>query len=144
MRRLVGRKVLICLLVIGGAIAYVLVYSPPGQNHPGANGRQGINSSGSQLDQADKAALAAEPPRLPETSPPPGLPINAWGPRDTFHTIRKPWYVSSRQGDSLLAADEPVLGLVIGTEVRAYSTNQLNEHEMVLDEIAGTPVLVTY
>src|SRR5437879_6241840 len=83
-------------------------------------------------------------PRLPETQPPAGLPIVAWGKRGHFPVIRKPQYLTAEQGDRALARDEPVLGLVIGKEARAYSTNQLNEHEMVVDTIAGTPVLVTY
>jgi hypothetical protein len=81
---------------------------------------------------------------LPETDPPPGLSIIPYGKRDFFPVIRKPWYVTAKNGDALLDKDESVLGLIIGTEVRAYSTNQLTDHEMVLDEIAGVPVLVTY
>jgi Protein of unknown function (DUF3179) len=91
-------------------------------------------------DEADRES----PPRLPETQPPEGLPIVLWGKRDHFPVIRKPQYLTAKQGDRALAPDEPVLGLVIGDEARAYSTNQLNEHEMVIDTIAGTPVLVTY
>ena len=83
-------------------------------------------------------------PKLPETEPPPDLPIMPWGHRDLFPVIRNPWYVSARVGDTLLLDNEPVLGLVIGNQARAYSTNQLNEHEMVIDEISGTPVLVSY
>jgi len=82
--------------------------------------------------------------KLPETSPPPGLPIIPWGPRDLFPIIRKPSFVSAKEGKNLLAADEPVLGIALGGEARAYSTNHLNKHEMVIDEIAGTPILVTY
>jgi hypothetical protein len=37
-----------------------------------------------------------------------------------------------------------VLGLVLDGVARAYPTNQLNDHEMVVDDIGGTPVLVTY
>src|SRR5438105_11438771 len=81
---------------------------------------------------------------LPETSPPPGLPILAARPRDTFRVLRKPWLLSANQGDIMLVADEPVLGLVIHGDARAYSTNQLNDHEMVLDDVGGTPVLVSY
>jgi len=84
------------------------------------------------------------PPRLPETEPPPGLPIILWGKRDHFPVIRKPEYLTAQQGDRAMMPEEPVLGFVIGNEARAYSTNQLNEHEMVIDTIAGTPVLVTY
>jgi Protein of unknown function (DUF3179) len=89
---------------------------------------------------------ASDPPRpkLPETSPPLGLPIVNWGHRDFFPVIRKPVYVSAAAGDTLLLDTEPVLGVVVGTQARAYSTNQLNDHEMVIDEIAGVPVLVTY
>jgi hypothetical protein len=90
------------------------------------------------------APKVAELPKLPETAPPPGLPIVAWGPRDSFPVIRKPFFVSARQGDTELATDEPVLGLVLDGEARAYSTNQLNRHEMVVDQIGETPILVTY
>jgi hypothetical protein len=83
-------------------------------------------------------------PKLPETSPPPGLPIVPWGKRDHFPVIRRPEYWTVKQAEGSLAHDEPVLGLVIGSEARAYSTNQLNEHEMVIDTLADTPVLVTY
>ena len=83
-------------------------------------------------------------PKLPETPPPPGLPIVDWGHRDLFPIIRNPVHISAAEGDRLLLNTEPVLGVVIGKEARAYSTNQLNQHEMVIDEIAGVPVLVTY
>jgi hypothetical protein len=89
-------------------------------------------------------AESPEQPTLSETAPPPGLPIVAWGPRDSFPVIRKPFFVSARQGDTELATDEPVLGLVLDGEARAYSTNQLNRHEMVVDQVGDTPILVTY
>src|SRR5947207_8546389 len=78
-------------------------------------------------------------PRLPETEPPAGLPIVLWGKRDHFPVIRNPEYLTAKQGDRAMAPDEPVLGLVIGDEARAYSTNQLNKHEMVIDTIEGKP-----
>src|SRR5947209_11797078 len=70
---------------------------------------------------------------LPETQPPPGLPIVPWGRHELSPVIRQPKFLTAEQGDSALARDEPVLGLVIGGEARAYSTNQLNDHEMVVD-----------
>ncbi len=83
-------------------------------------------------------------PKLPETSPPPGLPIIVWGKRDHFPVIRNPEYWTAQQGDKALARDEPVLGVLIGVEAWAYSTNHLNDHEMLIDTLAGTPVLVSY
>jgi hypothetical protein len=100
--------------------------------------------AGEQRNSAEIASKLAERPTLPETAPPPGLPIVAWGPRDSFPVIRKPFFVSARQGDIELATDEPVLGLVLDGEARAYSTNQLNRHEMVVDRMGETPILVTY
>jgi hypothetical protein len=80
----------------------------------------------------------------PETEVPEGLPIVPYGKRHHFPEIRRPWYVTSKDADNTPGEDEPVLGLVVGKEARAFSTNQLNEHEMVIDELAGVPVLVTY
>jgi len=88
------------------------------------------------------APAAAEHPVREQ--PPPGLPIVPWGRRDHFPVIRHPNYVPAKEGDRLLAADEPVLGLVLGGQARAYSTNQLNDHEMVIDDVGGVPVLITY
>jgi len=106
--------------------------------------RNTTNSTSDKQESVESEANLESLPRLPETQPPAGLPIIAWGKRDHFPVIRRPQYLTAEQGDRALARDEPVLGLVIGDEVRAYSTNQLNDHEMVLDTIAGTPVLVSY
>ena len=89
------------------------------------------------------------PPFLPygpevETEVPKGMPIVPWGKRHHFPEIRKTWYVTPKDKAHAPAEDEPVLGVVVGKQARAFSTNQLNDHEMVLDEIAGVPVLVTY
>ena len=127
----------VCVALSAGLVVYLMTRAA--QSGPGDDSGVSAMSEIAELSQVNAA-----PPKLPETVPPAGLPISAWGPRDCFPVIRNPWYVSAQQGDSLLAADEPVLGAVIGDQARAYSTNQLNDHEMVLDEIAGTPVLVSY
>src|SRR5438309_1309451 len=140
MGRLALRCTLIGLPLLVAVIAYVLLHTPgsdAGKTNNGSDKRgepaRQMSKSSANLDDAMPLVGDSdqEPEKLPET-PPPGLPILAWGARDSFRVIRKPWYVSARQGDTMLADDEPVLGLVIGSEARAYSTNQLNEHEMVL------------
>jgi hypothetical protein len=117
-------------------------------NKRGHSVKQGTAVSAPAAGQEDSEIVNAIPdpplPRLPETQPPAGLPIVAWGKRGYFPVIRQPQYLTAEQGDRALARDEPVLGLVIGKEARAYSTNQLNDHEMVVDTIADTPVLVSY
>ena len=134
----VGALVLLC------AAAYLVVKLSSPTNGAEDHTYHAKTADQTSLAEADNDGPESQPAKLPETAPPPGLSIKAWSTRDCFPVIRRPWYVSARLGDTLLAPDEPVLGLVLGNEIRAYSTNQLNEHEMVLDEIAGTPVLVTY
>jgi len=80
----------------------------------------------------------------PKADVPPGLPIVAWGNRHHFPEIRNPWYVRADDEAHAPADDDPVLGVVIKGQARAYSTNQLNDHEMVIDELSGVPILVTY
>jgi hypothetical protein len=102
------------------------------------------NPRGNEEDTADTAPPSGLDISEPETEVPQGLPIVPWGKRHHFPEIRKPWYVPAQENASAPGEDEPVLGLVLGKQARAFSTNQLNDHEMVIDEIAGVPVLVTY
>ncbi len=115
--------------VLSTAGIYVLVFQPfhkPTGQRPSPNLPADLESS------------------EPETEVPEGLPIVPYGRRHHFPEIRRPRYVTSKETDNTPGEDEPVLGLVVGKEARAFSTNQLNEHEMVIDEIGGVPVLVTY
>src|SRR5260370_18902069 len=74
-----------------------------------------------------EAVLAPRKGKLPETEPPPGLPILAWGTRDLFPTIRNPQFLTAEQGEAALAKDEPGLGLALRQEALAYSHNQLTK-----------------
>jgi hypothetical protein len=130
MRGLVVRTACVCLVVAVAASAFLWLARPHGRGRA-ARGRQEVTES------------TRSQPQEPDL-PPPGLPILASRPRDWFPVIREPHYLSVTEAAGIIDDREPVLGLVLGGQVRAYSTNQLNRHEMVLDEIAGTPVLVTY
>ncbi len=129
------------LLLIAGVIGCSLggKEKSKGANQDTSSALSVAEKAETSFDKADSSL-----PKLPETSPPPGLPIIPWGKRDHFPVIRRPEYWTLKQAEGNLAHDEPILGLVIGNEARAYSTNQLNEHEMVIDTLADTPVLVTY
>jgi len=65
-------------------------------------------------------------------------------PRDFFRPINRPRYLSIEDADTLMSEDEVVLGLVFGGKYLAYPINLLNEHEMVREEIGGTPLLITW
>src|SRR5438132_3553112 len=134
------RFMLIGVPLLAAAAAFALLHPT---SRDGQTSREQKTQPNTRPQESTNATMPEEV-ALPDTPPPPGLPILASRPRDTFRVIRKPWLLSANQGDVMLTDEEPVLGLVIHGDARAYSTNQLNDHEMVLDEVGGTPVLVTY
>ena len=58
--------------------------------------------------------------------------------------IEDPRFVDGETGDLQMAAEEPVFGLDIGGEARAYSLWQLDRHEIVNDEIGGVALAATW
>ncbi len=70
--------------------------------------------------------------------------IRSGGPgKDGIPAIDNPRFVSAADRSNL-ADDEPVIGLVIGEEAKAYSLRVLMWHEIVNDVAGGIPVTVTY
>ena len=65
-------------------------------------------------------------------------------PRDAIPAIDDPEFESVREADSHFAADELVIGVVGEREQRAYSTWQLDRHEIVNDTFEGRPIAVTW
>jgi hypothetical protein len=65
-------------------------------------------------------------------------------PRDFFRCITRPIYLTVAEAALSMSPDEVVIGLDIEGDIRSYPINYLNDHEMVQDEIGGTPVLVTW
>jgi len=66
------------------------------------------------------------------------LPVGA------IPAIDDPEFVSGAEAELQMRAEEPVLGVVIGGEARAYSLWQLDAHEIVNDEIAGSAIAATW
>ncbi|WP_206608884.1 DUF3179 domain-containing protein [Notoacmeibacter marinus] len=64
-------------------------------------------------------------------------------PKDGIPAIDKPRFEPASQIDDL-GKSEPVMVLRHGGEVRAYPMRIMMYHEIVNDEVAGTPVAVTY
>lgn len=63
-------------------------------------------------------------------------------PFDGIAPVYEPQFVSAQ--DSPLLADELVMGVSIDGESKAYPVTVLRFREMVDDEIAGWPILVTW
>jgi hypothetical protein len=64
-------------------------------------------------------------------------------PRDGIPSIDNPKFVEAA-GHSGLADNEPVIGLSISGDARAYPLRVLTWHEIVNDTVGGIPVAVTY
>ncbi len=62
--------------------------------------------------------------------------------RDAIRPIYEPAMVPA--GEVSYADDELVMGIAIDGEAKAYPVGVLNSREMVNDELAGIPILVTW
>ena len=73
-----------------------------------------------------------------------GSPILTVLPVDAIPAIDNPRYVSVGEADRFMRPDEPVLGITDGKVAKAYSTWQLNHHEIVNDSLGDLPLAVTW
>jgi hypothetical protein len=64
-------------------------------------------------------------------------------PRDAIPAIRRPASLPAREASHVRDAD-PVVGVVLGGEARAYPVRMLQQHEVVNDALGGVAVAVTY
>jgi hypothetical protein len=69
--------------------------------------------------------------------------ISGGPPKDGIPSIDTPEFVAVAKATDL-AATEPVIGLVIAGDARAYPLRILIRHEIVNDTVGGVPVAVTY
>ena len=65
-------------------------------------------------------------------------------PPDAIPAIDNPEFVRGAQAAAQMLPDEPVLGIVVADEARAYSLWHLEAHEIVNDRIAETDVAITW
>jgi hypothetical protein len=63
---------------------------------------------------------------------------------DAIPSIRTPSFVTGAEAAAQMNPDEPVIGVVIDGEAHAYSTWQLDAHEIVNDRIAGSAIAATW
>ena len=66
------------------------------------------------------------------------------GPYDIIPAIDAPVFVSRQEAEAFMDDGEPVLGLVVNGEARAYSLYHLDHHEIVNDTVGGRAVAVTW
>ena len=65
-------------------------------------------------------------------------------PKDGIPSIDKPVFVSLDEAAAEIPDSEPVIGLIVNGDARAYPLRILTWHEIVNDEVGGVPVAVTF
>ena len=65
-------------------------------------------------------------------------------PRDGIVAIDHPTFISNNKAKDVLAPREPVVMVKIDGEAKAYPLRILLYHEIVNDEVGGTPIFVTH
>lgn len=73
-----------------------------------------------------------------------GSPILTVLPVDAIPAIDDPRYVTVAEADRWMRPEEQVLGIRDGQVAKAYSTWQLNHHEIVNTTLGKVPVAVTW
>lgn len=94
---------------------------------------------------------ASGPPTRPDALPLPWpaaevreRAVSGGPPRDGIPSIDDPNFESADDADSDLDPGDPVFGLAVDGDVRAYPQAILVSHEICNDVVAGRPVSVTY
>jgi hypothetical protein len=65
-------------------------------------------------------------------------------PPGAITAIDDPGFLTGNSADKQMSPDEPVLGVVINGDARAYSLWQLDSHEIVNDVVGGIPITATW
>jgi hypothetical protein len=86
----------------------------------------------------DRLPLPMEPAALREQA------VSGGPPKDGIPSIDDPSFVGADEVSGWLDPGDPVFGLAMGEDVRAYPQSILVLHEICNDVVDGTPVSVTY
>lgn len=72
------------------------------------------------------------------------LPIITVTERDAIVSIDRPVFLARDEAGDAYAPDEPVIGLDVDGDARAYAIPYLSRHEVVNDRVGDLPVVVTW
>jgi len=73
-----------------------------------------------------------------------GDPVHEVLPPGAIPAIEDPQFAPAAAADTFMAADEMVLGLVIGEDARASSLWHLDSHEIVNDVVGGRAIAAVW
>jgi hypothetical protein len=107
---------------------------------PLASSQQANPSPDSELTSLDQPE--SDPSQNRRVDDPTNYHINTILPRDAIRPVYDPEFVSA--SESPLLEDELIIGVAWEGEAKAYPISVLRFREMVNDELAGIPTLVTW
>lgn len=130
-------NLIVTTLALGGIVfAAVVAYTHYGGRKPPKGSQYSLESP--SPPPIDTSALDVSGMVIPQEE------VHAGGPpKDGIPALTDPKMISAGAAD-YLADDDRVIGITAGKKARAYPLRILNYHEIVNDQIAGTPVAVTY
>ena len=73
-----------------------------------------------------------------------GDPIYTVLPAEAIPAITQPEFVTGDKASAQMSPEEPVIGIMVDGDARAYSTWHLDAHEIVNDTTGSTPLAVTW
>jgi hypothetical protein len=73
-----------------------------------------------------------------------GDPVYSVLPPGKIPAIEEPRFLSGEEAAQQMAPEEPVLGITVDDEARAYSLWQLDAHEIVNDRAGGAALAATW
>ena len=134
------RKALAALIGISATCVVALV---AGCGH----GDSEAPDSGQTTPEADPTSQVQD--STPTTATPPtvsdrDLEIVTVLAKDAIPAIRSPEFVGAADAEEWMNADEPVIGVEIEGDARAYPVAMLSRHEIVNDMVGGAPIAVTW
>ncbi len=127
-----------------GAIGFLLWGASRSGSEPAATLPEEPREADASSERAERAARPVLFTNGVKHSIPLSEILSGGPPKDGIPSIDRPKFVSAREADEHLAADDPGLGLFFRGVARFYPYQILVWHEIVNDTIAGEPVLVTY
>ncbi len=96
------------------------------------------STAGGPPTATERLPLPMEPAALREKA------VSGGPPKDGIPSIDDPKFISASEAPDGLKPGDPVFGVVINGEVKAYSQRILAQHEICNDSFGDTPVSVTY
>ena len=102
------------------------------------------SSAATPPSQSAASTPSAEQPAVTPTTIERDLDVVTVLAKDAIPAIRAPEFVDAAGAEAWMNADEPIIGVELDGDARAYPVAMLSRHEIVNDTVGGMPLAVTW